>query len=640
MIAKDAESLFAPSYDGLKVLAASVLVGPFSDQLRRIIAPGATPPDRLMRLFPGSSTDLASEIPRFQPDILGFHVLRSALGVLSSSERQELARNLQDANRDRFVAQIDACFCTLEPAYAYYCRLLVPAENREHAKFAAALDDLVTGMAEHPDHLINRPSSQASYKRRDAILSILEIIENLSEADLAKVVREALKFGANNGFGEILELALAENGLARTEVARWLALIEKMTSAFGPIVRARTSVAAFGRRNPQTDEGAAAMMAALKSPVAFDRMEAAYELGDWLEKNPADGRFLVKARPDLLAELTSMMEGRSDHDRTAAAWCLKQADRWVVPLEPSAEIDKIVESAFAWLRRWIAAPEPTHAVGQLIHLHGFNVDCRIAEQERHWFDDVVDLPQAPQHHLGSDAIALLRRIATEAYDTSCIGPRLVAFNAEAAAHVLMRAGLYEPGAGTTEERVLLDGKTTVRKLSTLCRVAATRTAEAHAFLTTVIGKMNDRDEVALFVCAFALLSGELGVVDVMRPIVERSRQPVDLDALLVAARERTHGGAWRGEAVSALRKRLADFRVRRSGHLIHKLKAKDSTGRWAYYFLLVQPDKEPDFMTAIGGSGIIDLEDYGTVIASCYGESPNDETVAFLKERYDFDVNS
>jgi hypothetical protein len=86
---------------------------------------------------------------------------------------------------------------------------------------------------------------------------------------------------------------------------------------------------------------------------------------------------------------------------------------------------------------------------------------------------------------------------------------------------------------------------------------------------------------------------------------------------------------------------IADYSkgmISRSGHLIHKLKAKDTTDRWAYYFVLVPPNREKAFLAAIEGDGTIDMQDYGTVIASCYGERPNDEVKTYLKERYGFDV--
>ncbi len=81
-----------------------------------------------------------------------------------------------------------------------------------------------------------------------------------------------------------------------------------------------------------------------------------------------------------------------------------------------------------------------------------------------------------------------------------------------------------------------------------------------------------------------------------------------------------------------------DREMSHQGHLVHKIKAKDSTGRWAYYFVHVLPHRERAFMAAIDGDGIIDLEDYGRVIASNYGEEPSEEILAFLHEKYDFKV--
>jgi hypothetical protein len=78
--------------------------------------------------------------------------------------------------------------------------------------------------------------------------------------------------------------------------------------------------------------------------------------------------------------------------------------------------------------------------------------------------------------------------------------------------------------------------------------------------------------------------------------------------------------------------------ISRNGHNVHKLKAKDTSGRWAYYFVLVPPDRETQFIRAIEGSGIIDLQDFGMVLASSYGETPTDEIREYLKARYGWTV--
>jgi hypothetical protein len=81
-----------------------------------------------------------------------------------------------------------------------------------------------------------------------------------------------------------------------------------------------------------------------------------------------------------------------------------------------------------------------------------------------------------------------------------------------------------------------------------------------------------------------------------------------------------------------------DKLIAQKGHHIHKLKAKDSTGRWAYYFVYIAPALEQEFLKALESDKSIDLEDYGKVIGSCYGEEPDDKLKAFLKEKYGFDV--
>lgn len=83
---------------------------------------------------------------------------------------------------------------------------------------------------------------------------------------------------------------------------------------------------------------------------------------------------------------------------------------------------------------------------------------------------------------------------------------------------------------------------------------------------------------------------------------------------------------------------FVDKIIAKKGHLVHKLKAKDSTGRWAYYFVLVEPPREKAFLDALKAEESIDLEDYGKVLASCYGEEPNDQVKTLLRDKYGFEV--
>lgn len=78
--------------------------------------------------------------------------------------------------------------------------------------------------------------------------------------------------------------------------------------------------------------------------------------------------------------------------------------------------------------------------------------------------------------------------------------------------------------------------------------------------------------------------------------------------------------------------------IAQRGHLIQKIKAKDSTGRQAYYFILIQPDVEEAFFAALNSSISIKLDDYGIVIASCYGEEPTGQLKQLLFDKYGFRI--
>ena len=86
------------------------------------------------------------------------------------------------------------------------------------------------------------------------------------------------------------------------------------------------------------------------------------------------------------------------------------------------------------------------------------------------------------------------------------------------------------------------------------------------------------------------------------------------------------------------RRSYTDREVAKLGHQIHKLKAKDTTGRWAFYFVLIEPAFESAFLEAMRGNRTLELDRYGVVIASCYGETPNREVIEYLNDRYGFDM--
>ncbi|MBX2856312.1 MAG: hypothetical protein KTR21_15075 [Rhodobacteraceae bacterium] len=102
--------------------------------------------------------------------------------------------------------------------------------------------------------------------------------------------------------------------------------------------------------------------------------------------------------------------------------------------------------------------------------------------------------------------------------------------------------------------------------------------------------------------------------------------------------DRLGGPEWPEEAdispaEASLRRLIAN-----RGDCVHKLKAKDATGRWACYFVFVEPDREREFLDDLRSERVMDLCDYGIVIASNYGEGPSRATCRKLRKRFGFDI--
>jgi hypothetical protein len=65
---------------------------------------------------------------------------------------------------------------------------------------------------------------------------------------------------------------------------------------------------------------------------------------------------------------------------------------------------------------------------------------------------------------------------------------------------------------------------------------------------------------------------------------------------------------------------------------VAKLKAKDSTQRWAYYVVRLKPGRATAFHRALNGSGMIDLCGFGEVLASTYLDENEDIPAEFIRE--------
>ena len=74
-----------------------------------------------------------------------------------------------------------------------------------------------------------------------------------------------------------------------------------------------------------------------------------------------------------------------------------------------------------------------------------------------------------------------------------------------------------------------------------------------------------------------------------------------------------------------------------AGHLCY-IQTKDETGYDAFYFLLLDPEKEEAFNAIIGRPGQADLQDFGVVVASGYGRTPHKGARDKIMELYGLDA--
>jgi hypothetical protein len=79
-----------------------------------------------------------------------------------------------------------------------------------------------------------------------------------------------------------------------------------------------------------------------------------------------------------------------------------------------------------------------------------------------------------------------------------------------------------------------------------------------------------------------------------------------------------------------------DHLIRSRSDLCYQVMGKDTTGRVAWYFILVDKEKKEQFLAHKQGDSY-DLADYGKIIASGYGEVVPDDVKEMLKEKYGFD---
>lgn len=218
---------------------------------------------------------------------------------------------------------------------------------------------------------------------------------------------------------------------------------------------------------------------------------------------------------------------------------------------------------------------------------------------------------------------------------------------QAIAMALLRMGEWSSELKDLEngiESLILDKKTAASTIrEAIIRLSKLENQNGIPLLTRILNNTspNFSDEFRYFTLASLIQKGFYDIY-IDDPLKDFSKEiglsKINVSKVFELARELGKEKLRITRPSALLETLLTDNEIKRKGHIIHKLKAKDTTQRWAYYFVLVEPEMEAIFLKSIEGTDTIDLENYGKVVASCYGEEPTDEVKNYLKEKYNFNV--
>jgi len=84
------------------------------------------------------------------------------------------------------------------------------------------------------------------------------------------------------------------------------------------------------------------------------------------------------------------------------------------------------------------------------------------------------------------------------------------------------------------------------------------------------------------------------------------------------------------------KKSFMDHLISTRGDLCYKIVGRDITGEIAWYYVLVDKEKKDAFLKHKPGDSY-NIEDYGKIISSGYGEAVPEDVQEMLKEKYGFD---
>jgi hypothetical protein len=628
VIVEQAKNLFGEE-NGIRVLALSTLIAPIDSSVLERVAPKAWSAKKMEQLFGRHPNILRKELPVFEPDLLGQEIIFQGLSTLSDNYAEILCRSIAQERPDAFLQKTIEIWERHVDPQGIVDKFGSQPESSA-AQQAGILDVLLNVATQVAIHGINLPLGRLSRIRGKAY-AIALLNPSLPKNQYSKLVDAVLAQTPVDGVSAYLPELHSEAPCSNSNHLKWVALLHyccgSATDAIPPEIET-TKLA----NNDLNESFVTNVLEGLRSSELFERSFAAYRVAEAMRNHKESPTKLIPRFMEVLDGLSSMLK-KTTAERIAAAFAISMIAReadgkpgWrhfrdvdtdrLLAIATEHHVDSVTFAAVGIALRdlW----RSYYQLKTLLHL----LDVELQGLGAEFTSD----QEIKRKEISETLSFSLRQNSVKNYDNfriafECL--RLDCFNSDAINHLIW--GLSFPLVSQLE------------KIEIIVRASC----QSGKYIIPFLQQSAMLQDEQLQAISIACLVQRLAANEIATLKVKELIKSTDINLIDLANEVRCHedGNVWNEPNVSKLRERIKEIYIANNGHKIHKLKAKDSTGRWAYYFILIEPEEEEEkFMAALESTEIIDLEDYGQVVASNYGKQPSDNIRDFLKKKYNFDV--
>ncbi len=629
---------------GLDLVVLSALIGPVTDDIRHNIAPDTSNLSKLTELFSKPLTVVSEFIPRIQPDLLANEVIYEAFtSCYTKVQREILTANIFRQNPEISLSRVtDLWRESLQNLRQFNLPLalsmLYTEAPSELTGRVAVLESLFLNISKHFRNSRLQSKFNTLFKLRSStfaasFLAATKITDKNCDFLLSNALHSSMP---STGLGRILLEFQKYIPCTFENRVVWALLLDLSIGQNDLKLDAfemdKELAGTLTTMNPK--ELYVHIERYLFDGKPLERVYCAIKLSDWASRLRIQFEEGVENPHEVVERLFQLMESLQIPDFISAGYSLINIINGPLNQRSPERLNSLsFVQIFKFLHSFDYNSEAFLTYMRLIGSYAstfYKFTCIF-----NWFDK-------PEKKQGTEVVNISHQIVSLQSELQAILTKgaLTNESASTVALCLLKTGWWDESLEDPLINLLLDysfGSDT--KYEVLVRSFINdRKQELKFFRRLVEFDFGDLDSKFKYIILAGIYCSGLferqNIIDMKLP----SRiGKIDVFRLKDESHKNLSEGRLGTEAAELLQI-LRDIHVGLVGFTIHKLKAKDTTGNWAYYFVLVEPENETAFLRTIQGNGEINLLDFGYVVASSYGEKPTDAVKEYLKDKYDFDV--